>query len=199
MIFGGIAAGLIGLFLFTLIRQEAGIRPPALRILPTDPVRGSAGAPVTILSFGDFQCDFCKDQEAVFTRLLTDYPDRVRVVWKDLPLIDLHNQALPAAIAARCAQEQGKFWEYHDALYANQEQLAAERYTAIVSDLALDGGAFAECTNTDKPLSTIEENRREAAKRGINTTPYFFVNGTAFDRLTSFEELSTLINGSLTK
>ena len=133
-------------------RRPAGRRPrrppaapPAqaqkIEFRPDDPQKGPRNAPVTVVVFSDFQCPFCSRVEPTLAQLQKAYPNDVRVIWKNLPLA-MHPQAMPAALAAEAAHQQGKFWEMHDLLFQNQGQLAPEQYDAWAKQLGLDVAKF---------------------------------------------------------
>lgn len=195
-ILGSLAALVVVIFFVSLMQGERRTQPsfPVARI--TDPARGADAPAVTIIEFGDFQCEFCKDQDEEFAKLLAAYPDAVRIVWKDLPLVELHAEAENAAIAARCAQNQGKFWEYHDKLFAAQDQFGTDRYRAIAEELSIDLDLFAACYNAAQPGPLIAENQAEARRVGVASTPYFFLNGQPLDRVVSYEELLPFIRAA---
>ena len=100
------------------------LQPPRVKIpvAATDPTKGSG--PIEILEFSDFECPYCQKAQSMIREMLAKYEGKVKLVWKDFPLPN-HEYAVPAAVAARCAQEQGKFWEYHDVLFANQQALTS--------------------------------------------------------------------------
>lgn len=112
-----------GLLLLTGVAGAAPGVPGAI----VDPARtrGPEGAPVTILEWSDFQCPFCREAQPVLARLLAEFPEQVRLVFKDFPLRS-HELAVPAALAARCASTQGRFWEYHDLLFVAQPAFARD-------------------------------------------------------------------------
>ena len=110
-----------------------------------DPSRGNASAPVTIVEFSDFQCPYCLRASPTLTQLQKKYGDKVRVVWKDFPLTQIHPDAFRAAEAAHCAGEQGKFWEYHDLLFGNQKALQPSDLTKYAADAKLDTKRFDAC------------------------------------------------------
>lgn len=147
--------------------------PP--KVLASDPARGPANAAVTIIEVGDFACPFCEASQPALAAVLAKYRDQVRHVWKDLPLPD-HPEALPAAIAARCAQEQGKFWEMHDKLFAPNSKLADGYYRSAAAELGLDKDAFASCLTSDRPRTLVEQSFNHVAAAGVDGTPYFFIN-----------------------
>src|SRR5204862_1044705 len=106
------------------------------------PVRGPASAPVTIAEFSDFQCPFCSKVGPTIKQVEAVYKDKVRVVWKHMPLTSIHPNAMGAAVAAEAARNQGKFWEFHDKLFANQSKLAANDLKQCAKELGLDMARF---------------------------------------------------------
>src|SRR5258706_6946640 len=154
------------------------LRPPSVEVA-YDParVKGDPKAPITIVEFSDFQCPFCKKSESTLHELLTKYSGRVKLAYLDFPLRDIHPQAQSAAEAARCAGEQGKFWEYHDALYAEQSKLDGAELLTRARALNLDAKSFQSCLNSGKFKSKIEADMEQGRKVGVAGTPGFFVNG----------------------
>jgi len=144
---------------------------------PGSPSRGPVGAPVTVVEFGDFQCPFCGEAEPILKQVLVKYPDAVRLVFRNLPLQDVHPEALNSAEAAACAGAQGKFWEYHDALYANQASLGEAFYTQLATTLGLQLDQFNTCRQQHLELSAIQTDFNAAVTAGAQGTPTFFVNG----------------------
>ncbi len=134
-------------------RPPSPIRTPTLRIrvdVAGAPVRGPADAPITIVEWSDFQCPFCARVEETLTRLRQEYPDKIRFVWRDMPL-PFHEQARPAAIAARAAGAQGKFWAMHDRLYADHvAPLGRARFEKEAAELGLDGKRFGAALDAER-------------------------------------------------
>ena len=141
-----------------------------------DPARGLAGAPIQLVEFSDFECPFCRQLEPVLTRLRDRYGDRLRLVWKDFPL-SIHSQAPHAAEAARCAGDQGRFWEYHDRLFAAQPSLSPDDLRQYASDLKLDLDSFAACLARGTHRADITAGLEEGARHGVAATPTVFING----------------------
>ncbi len=142
----------------------------------SSPSRGSASAPVTIIVFSDFQCPFCSKAESTVKELEAAYPGKIRFVFKNNPL-PFHERARLAAKATLAANEQGKFWEYHDALFAHQNDLdraALERYA---EDLGLDLRRFRGALDDARFDTVVEADVTEAHRLGLKGTPSFFVNG----------------------
>jgi protein-disulfide isomerase len=154
------------------------LRPPSVSVAydPTR-VKGDPKAPVTIVEFSDFQCPYCKKSESTLHELLSKYNGRVKLAYLDFPLREIHPQAQSAAEAARCAGEQGKFWEYHDALYADQSKLDSTGLLTQARALHLDEKSFQSCLNSGKFKSKIEADLAQGTKVGVAGTPGFFVNG----------------------
>jgi protein-disulfide isomerase len=154
------------------------LRPPSVDVA-YDParVKGDPKAPVTIVEFSDFQCPYCKKSENTLHELLTKYNGRVKLAYLDFPLPEIHPKAERAAEAARCAGEQGKFWEYHDALYAEQSKLDDAELLNRARALHLDEKSFQSCLDSGKFKSQIEADLEQGRKVGVAGTPGFFVNG----------------------
>lgn len=152
--------------------------PPRFDVkLPASaPARGPQDAPITIVEFADFQCPYCKRAEHVLDEVLAKYPDKIRFVHGDLP-IEGHSGAFPASRAARCAGEQGKFWEYRRDLLINQSNFAEADLKARAQTLGLNAGSFDTCLASGRHDAVIKEAQAEATKLGVSSTPTFFVNG----------------------
>jgi protein-disulfide isomerase len=154
--------------------------PPVFRAaVVTDgaPVRGDVKAPITIVEFSDFHCPFCRTVQPTLTQLLAKYPGQVRLVYKHLPLDSLHPQARRASEAAWCAQEQGRFWEFHDRVYAAGPDASDAALAKLATDASLDKAALNTCLASGKAAAAIQKDVDEGAGHGIDGTPGFFVNG----------------------
>ncbi len=140
-------------------------------------LRGDPKAPVVIVEFSDFQCPYCQAVQPTLKTLLAKYEGRVSLAYRDLPVRDIHPQAELAAEASRCAGEQGKFWEYHDLLFANQNKLDRPGLLDLAHGLKLDEKQFDSCLSNGKYLAQIEQDRQLGLRAGVAGTPGFFVNG----------------------
>ncbi len=150
--------------------------------IPADgfPGIGPDNAPIVIVEFSDFQCPFCKRfHDETYEQLLAAYPDKIRFVYRHLPLTSIHPEAFPSAEASMCANEQNTFWEYHDKIFENQDKLGRELYLQIASDLMLDTTAFEGCLNAGKYKDLIQQDSDFALNLGVQSTPTFFINGLA--------------------
>jgi protein-disulfide isomerase len=160
-----------------------------------DPFMGPEDAPVTIVEFSDFQCPYCERAAVdVLPQVFAEYGDQVRLVYRDFPLTQIHPQALPAAIAAECADDQGKFWEYHDLLFANQSALDDASLEAYAGQLGLDQTAFDQCFSTQTPLEEIQGDYQDALSYGVSGTPTFFVNGVRVSGAQPFSVFQAIID-----
>jgi protein-disulfide isomerase len=163
----------------------------------TGPQRGAAAAPVTIVEFSDFQCPFCARYTPVLSRILAAYPSQVRLLYRYYPLTPIHPNAQKAAEAAVCADKQGKFWEMHDTLFAEQGALDVTALKEKAKRLGLDSAPFDECLDGGKALDVISADVKAGLKLGLDATPASFVNGRFVSGAATFEQLSALINDEL--
>jgi len=145
-------------------------------VSPKDPMKGAKDAKVTIVIFSDFQCPFCKRAEDTVTQLLAQYPQDVRIVWKNLPL-PFHQNAQLAAEAALAAHAQGKFWEMHDKLFANQQALDRASIEKYAQELGLDMAKFKADLDSKKYEALVKAEAAAGNKVGARGTPTFFING----------------------
>ncbi|MBI4361832.1 MAG: DsbA family protein, partial [Euryarchaeota archaeon] len=154
-----------------------------------DPSKGSPQAKVTIIEFSDFQCPFCARWFTdTYPQILRDYVDtgKARLVYRDLPLESIHPNALPAAEAAECADEQGKFWDYHDALFRNQGTWAGlpgakDYFKQLAADQKLNAQTFAKCLDESKYREEVLNDLKDAQAAGATGTPAFYINGRKID------------------
>jgi protein-disulfide isomerase len=178
------------------LRRKHGIvsdlGPFRVPVAASGPTRGPAGAPITIIEFGDFQCPFCKKAEATLHKLLANHPQEVRLVFRQLPLTRLHPNALEAAKAAICANRQDKFWAMHDAMYEDQSALATDGLKETAAHLGLNAAAFSSCLEDPQVTTELESDQRASVQLGLTATPFFYVNGRPVDGnvpLSSFESI----------
>lgn len=168
-----------------------------LEIALDDPVLGNPNAPVTLVEFSDFQCPFCARVRPTLKRLHEAYGDRVRIVWKDFPLTSIHPQAFKAAEAGQCAREQGKFWEYHDRLFDNQQALEPEFLKRYAADTGLDAAKFSACLETAKYAARVQAQMGVGNSLGVSSTPSVFINGRLLNGAQPYEAFSAIIDEEL--
>jgi len=153
------------------------LEPYRVAVGASGAVRGPANAPITIVEFGDFQCPYCQQEEATLRSVMTKYEGKVRLVFRHLPLTKIHPNAMAAAQAAVCADRQGKFWDMHDALYADQNALGADAIRDTAGKLGLDLKIFSACLSDDSTARAIDSDVSQADELGVAATPSFFING----------------------
>jgi protein-disulfide isomerase len=171
--------------------------PPRQRIAAADsPARGPANAPIELIEFSDFQCPFCMRANPTVQQVLSTYGDRIRFVYRHYPLPN-HPNARPAAEAAACAAEQGKFWPYHDKLFANPSRLNAPDLKQHAVELGLDSTKFNTCVDTHQSKTQVEADMRAGEEAGVNGTPAFFINGRMLGGAQPFEAFKHIIDEEL--
>jgi len=172
--------------------------PPRLQVTTaaTDPVLGPATAPVEIVEFSDFQCPFCRQVGPTLQKVRATFGDRIRLVFKDFPLSG-HPDAFTAAEAAQCARDQGKFWDYHDVLFANQQALGREDLKRYAVRLHLDAARFNTCLDEDQFKYLVQSDMDESQRYGVSSTPTFFINGRLFSGAQPFAAFEQIIREEL--
>jgi protein-disulfide isomerase len=160
------------------------------------PIKGAKDAPVTIVQWSDFQCPFCSRVEPTISKVMDEYKGKVRVAWRDLPL-PFHPNAMPAAVAARAAGDQGKFWEMHDKIFADQQHMDRATYEKYAQELGLNMGKFKAALDANKGKAEIEADSAAGAKIGARGTPAFFINGKFLSGAQPFEAFKARIDEEL--
>jgi protein-disulfide isomerase len=171
----------------------------SITVNPDDPSEGKADAPVTVVEFSDFQCPFCQRVMPTLKELRTKYGDRMRLVWKDFPLTQIHPQAFVAAQAGNCAREQGKFWEYHDKLFGNQSALQPDALKKYAADAGLDAAKFNQCLDSAKYEPRVRDALGVGGRLGITSTPTVFVNGRMINGAQPIEVFQAVIDEELAR
>lgn len=167
-----------------------------------DAILGNPDAPVTLVEFGDFQCPFCKrlfdttEKEVIEKYVKTG---KVKLVYRDFPLSSIHAMAQKAAEASECADEQDKFWPYHDLLYGRQDRLSVENFKAWARELGLNGARFDSCLDTGKYEKEVQDDFRAGQQAGVSGTPASFVNGRIITGAVPFAQFEQIIEEELKK
>lgn len=161
-----------------------------------DPMRGPKDAPVHIVLFSDFQCPFCSRIETTLKQVKDRYGDKVAIVFRDYPLA-FHQNAEKASEAANCAHKQGKYWEYHDALFANQRELGVPALKKQAETLGLDLTAFNECLDSGQMKAEIDMDLQAGQSYGVSGTPASFINGRLLSGAQPFEGFARVIDDEL--
>lgn len=194
-----VLAAIVAVFGVRVIREGWRVReadrpqkPPS--VLASDPVRGAENASVTIIEYADFQCPLCRLEQTAITKALAKYQGKIRLVWKDFPVAALHDQSVPAATAARCAQAQGKFWEMHDRLFLNQDRFSPTLFLSLAGQLGLDTDQFAACQSSTSAATLVQDSLQAGQQIGIDGTPSYFLNTARLTQFPSEQELDAYLN-----
>jgi protein-disulfide isomerase len=177
-------------------KVENRLEPLRIDVAADGPSRGPADAPVTIVAFSDFECPYCSRMLPTLDEVTRTYGDRVRIVFRQFPL-SFHPNARKAAEASLCADEQGKFWEMHDAMFANQKGLAVESLKTMAAGVGLDADSFNSCLDSGKYAAEVEADVKAGVAAGVSGTPGTFVNGRFISGAMPFDTLAELIDDEL--
>jgi protein-disulfide isomerase len=186
------------------LRDKVGVQilldPPRVAVsLGEDPAKGPAAAPITIVEFSDFQCPYCSRVNPTLKQVEEKYGDKLRWVFRDFPLVQIHKDAAKAAEAGECAHEQGKFWEMHDRLFANQSKLQVEALKQAATELGLDAEKFNQCLDSSKYATEVQKDVDEGARYGVTGTPAFFINGRLLGGAQPLEAFTQVIDEELAR
>jgi protein-disulfide isomerase len=178
---------------------EIALEPPRQEVAldASDPVRGPESAPVTIVEFSDYQCPFCARATPVLARVRATYGDRVRIVWKDFPLDQIHPRAHELAQAARCAGDQGKYWEFHDHVFSAQDAAASTPLEDYAKALGIKPPPFVECVKSKRYGQAVMDGQDAGNSLGVEATPTFFVNGRVISGAQPFDVFARIIDDEL--
>ena len=160
-----------------------------------DAVLGSPDAPITIIEFSDYRCPYCKRwHNESLGPLFERYPDQIRLIYRDFPVVG----GFEAALAAECAGEQGDYYDYHDLLFAGEyEQLGSEAYAAYAEQLGMDADQLLTCVEEGTFAEEVEADAQYAASLGVSGTPTFFINGIPLVGAQPLDAFIQIIDGEL--
>jgi protein-disulfide isomerase len=164
-----------------------------------DPQIGDKNAPVAIVEYSDFECGFCQKQETVIKKIMAEFQDKIKLIWKDYPESSPASISYQAAVAGRCAGEQGKFWLFHDLLFEKNGNLSKEIFLKLARELKLNDEQFELCLKNKNIKNLIENNMAEADALNITGIPFIFVNKEEIMGEISYEELKKIIKNELKK
>lgn len=164
-----------------------------------DPSRGPKNAKVTIVEFGDFQCTACEQAYPVIKEFLRNYGDQVRFIYRDFPDAVGHPLSVPAAMAGKCAHEQGGFWEMYDKIFQNQQSISLENFKIYASQIGLEISQFDNCMDKNKYVKKIQQDYEEGFNLGVRATPTFFVNRIQISGAMPLDVLEQAVVGELNK
>jgi protein-disulfide isomerase len=183
------------------LRSQANIHvllaPPSVEVaLGSAPTRGSRNAPVIIIEFADYECPYCQKIDADLKKLQEEFGGNLGLVFKDFPL-PMHSRAEKAAEAARCADAQGKFWEFHDFLFDNSKNLEATHLKEYARALKLDAARFDGCLDLGEQAATVQMDSTQAQRLGLTGTPSFFINGHLLSGAVNYSTLREMVEQEL--
>jgi len=179
------------------IAVKTTLEPPRQMVAENGrPARGPANAPIEMIEFSDFQCPFCLKANPTVNQVLSAYGDRIRFVYRHYPLPN-HPNARPAAEAAQCANEQGKFWPYHDQLFARGGRLSDAELKTAAGEVGLDAAAFDRCVATHKYKADVDADIAAGDEAGVTGTPAFYINGRMLTGAQPFETFKRVIDEEL--
>jgi protein-disulfide isomerase len=178
---------------------SVSLEPPRVQMADGGhPALGPANAPVEMIEFSDFQCPFCQRANPTVEQVLKTYGNRIKFVYRHFPLTN-HPNARPAAEAAACAEAQGKFWEYHDRLFANSTKLTDADLKAHAAAVGLNTGQFNTCFDGHQQKARVDADIAAAEGAGVSGTPAFFINGRAVDGAQPFDVFKRIIDDELAR
>ena len=174
------------------------IQPPRAEVASKGfPSLGPPEAPITIVEFSDFQCPYCRKAEDSLKAVRQKYGDKVRLVYRDFPLDKIHPNAQKAAEAGNCAAAQGKFWQYHDALFADPSKLGPADLKATAAKVGMDGSEFSQCLDGGKYAGKVSSDAAAGNDLGVQGTPTFFINGRYLNGAASPQAFDSIIDEEL--
>jgi protein-disulfide isomerase len=174
------------------------IEEPRVQVEAKGPGRGPVDAPITIVEFSDFECPFCSRAEEAVTQVMEKYPGKVRLVFRHFPL-SFHANAPKAAEASACADEQGKFWEMHKQLFANQKAITVPELKQHAGAIGLDQAKFDACLDGGSKKAIVDADTKAGSEAGVSGTPAFFINGKLLSGAQPFSEFEKVIEAELKK
>jgi protein-disulfide isomerase len=177
-------------------KVEKKLEPMRTEVAAVGPAKGPATAPVTIVEFSDFECPFCARMIPTLDQVTAKYGDKVRLVFRQFPLA-MHAKAQKAAEASLCANDQGKFWQMHDAMFQNQQGLAVDTLKAKAAELGLNAEAFNSCLDSNKYAAQVATDMKEGSAAGVSGTPALFVNGRFISGAVPLEQITEVIDDEL--
>ncbi len=183
------------------LREEYGVKirfePQRVDMQVADaPVKGPDNAPVTLVEFSDFECPYCSSVTPTLKKITETYGDKVRIAFRQYPL-GFHAKAQKAAEASLCAREQGKFWEMHDAMFADQKKLEVAQLKTTAAGLEVDTAKFDECLDSGKFADAVKKDFDAGQAAGVSGTPAFFINGRMIEGAVPYDQLAAVIDDEL--
>ena len=174
----------------------AKLKPP---VSEQDHMKGDPHAPVILVEYGDFQCPHCGAAHPILKEIEKKFSDNIAFIFRHFPLSESHPMALPAAISAEAAANQGRFWQMHDLIFENQYRLSPQTLLALAEALKLDMKTFQKDMRNPTLSEKVEANFESGILSGVNGTPSFYINGTKFNGSYDFQSLSHAIEAGISQ
>ena len=195
--------GWILLVLFTMTSAAAAqARVPAdvwTKLSSGGPSRGPADATVTIVEFGDFECSHCGGLFPTLESVRKNFSAHVRIVFRQFPFARIHPHSMKAAEASLCAHDQEHFWEYHDSLFGDQEDLELDSLKRKAGELGLDTAAFNSCLDSGSKAAAVNDDMDAGEEAGVFTTPTMIINGRVLEGNQPYAAIERVINSELNR
>ena len=172
IIYGLVATAVVAIAVYLAFFSKPQYEPGEME----EHIRGNPNAAVAIVEFSDFQCPYCGRVQPTLEQLLQEYGDNITLIYRHFPLPS-HANSEKAAEASECASDQGKFWEYHDMLFDNQDRLDTASLKRYAGELNLDVNKFSACLDSGVMSPRVDFAKRSGVEKGVAGTPAFFVNG----------------------
>jgi len=173
---------------------DASKLPP---VTSEDNIQGDLNAQLTLISYSDFQCPYCARHIPTLDKIMDEYKGKVKLIFRHFPLNSIHPQAQKAAEAAECAAEQGKFWEMHDKIFANQKAITVDNLKSYAGGLGLSSSQFDNCLDSGKYASKVQSQMQGGAAAGVTGTPATFVGDQLVKGAVPYENLKSIIDSKL--
>jgi protein-disulfide isomerase len=184
----------------TISQNLPDVRPPPLDLSITDdqPSKGDPAGVISVVEFSDFECPYCSRAADTLTGLVGRYPQKVRFAFRHFPL-SFHPNARPAAEHSVCAQEQGKFWEFHDLVFRNQRGLSGEKLGELAAEAGMDSAKLSECLGSGRARAKVDADYAKGLEVGVQGTPSFYINGQAYAGNPTVEAIGAAIDAELAR
>lgn len=163
-----------------------------------DPFIGPKDAKITLIEFSDFECPYCQKVVPTMKELAKTYGDKIKIVFRNFPL-DFHPNAKTAALASECADDQGKFWPYHDKLFENQKKLDLESLKSYAKELGFNTSEFNKCLDSKKYEAEVAKDAQDGQNASVSGTPTFFINGRKVEGAQPIDQFKKVIEEELKK
>jgi protein-disulfide isomerase len=177
--------------------NRSEVRRLTLPVGDRDHTQGATNAPVTLVEYGDYQCPYCGQAYPIIKNVQKHFGSRLRFVFRNFPLSEIHRHAAQAALSAEAAGLHGKFWEMHDLLFDNQDHLSDADLAKLTARLGIGAEAFLADIRSEKIGQRVEEDFMSGVRSGVNGTPTFFINGARYDGSWDYVDLVEAIDAAM--